>query len=226
MGANGTPANASAPAAASTTTHVDLKAQFPAEGLALLSAEETGILQAKLDLLTGDPKALAERVAAIKKWMYERLADLAELQAKKEKIARFKFEKAQMKFEEKVGKQFDRVLMTKKEKEQEREDMRRRSFFKPKVLVSFVAEADTAKNVLVLKNNGEQRNVSVMAKTIITIQEADGDLRVGTLGEFKSGDRVFGLVRRDPQDPQQLVGLVLVKLYGSEIAGAVPGPGY
>lgn len=222
----GTNAGATSSSSGAVATPVDLSAWFTSEQLALLSVDEQKILVDKLNALASDPVAFKKKVEAIRSWMDERLIDLKK---KAEREARH-----DEKFENKLDKEFARLMREKKDalehalRMQEKEErMKRmeakralaqaRRFSKPKVLQGWVASVDAANGVIVLKKEGAQAKVLINAKTVFAVVEDDG-ARTGTLADFQAGDRIFGLVRRNPND-HSLVGVVLVKMPAQERGG-------
>ncbi|GEM_PF-6291457 len=225
-GSTPTSADASSSSSGAISTPVDLSAWFTAEQLSLLSVDEQKVLADKLNGLASDPVVFKKKVEALRSWMDERLV---ELKKKAEREARH-----DEKFEAKLDKEFAKLMREKKEaaqrarRMQEKEErMKRmeakralaqtRRFSKPKVLQAWVASVDAANGVILLKREGAQAKVLVNAKTVLTVIEDDG-ARTGTLADFQAGDRIFGLVRRNPND-HSLIGVVLVKMPAHQRGG-------
>jgi hypothetical protein len=232
-------ANASAETSGSISTPVDLSAWFSAEGLALLSLEEQKTLADKLNALASDPVAFKKKVGQLREWLGERLEEQKD---KMENQAQWEA-KQKAKFEAKVDAQFARHMREKKDameqarRMQEKEERlrqekiermkrmeakrarmeaaRARRAAKPKVLQAWVASVDAVNGVIVLKKEGSQAKVLVTAKTVLAVIEDDG-ARAGTLADFQAGDRIFGLVRRNPNN-HSLVGVVLVKMQARDV---------
>lgn len=207
----------------SISTPVDLSAWFSANQLALLSLEEQKTLADKLNALASDPVAFKKKVKQLREWLSERLEEQKE---KMENQAQWEA-KQKAKFEAKVDAQFAKLMREKKDAmerarrmEEKNERIKRmeakralnqaRRFSKPKVFQAHVASVDTVNGVIVLKKHGAQAKVLVTAKTVLVVIEDDG-ARVGTLADFQAGDRIFGLVRRNPNN-HALIGVVVVKM--------------
>lgn len=205
----------------SASVEFNLSTYFSVEQLSLLSLEEQATLTAKLSALSGD--VLEKKVKEIQEWLNKRLEEQKE---KMENQAQWEA-KQKAKFEAKVDAQFAKLMREKKdamerarrmqEKEErikimkaKRAEAQARRFSKPKVLQAWVASVDTVNGVILLKKHGAQAKVLVTAKTVLAVIEDDG-ARAGTLADFQTGDRIFGLVRRNPND-HSLVGVVLVKM--------------
>lgn len=223
---SGTSADASASTSGSISTPVALADWFTSAQLSLLSVEEQKTLADKLNALAGDPVAFKKKVEQVSEWLSERLEEQKD---KMENQAQWEA-KQKAKFEAKVDSQFAKLMREKKDamerarRMQEKEERIKRMeakrarldaarahrFSKPKVFQAFVASVDTVNGVIVLKKNGAQAKVLVTAKTVLAVVEDDG-ARVGTLADFQAGDRIFGLVRRNPND-HSLVGVVIVKM--------------
>lgn len=213
------------------STPVDLSAWFGANQLALLSLEEQKTLADKLNALASDPAAFKKKVDQIREWLSERLEEQKE---KMENQAQWEA-KQKAKFEAKVDAQFARLMREKKdamerarrmqekeermkrmeEKRERMEAARARRLAKPKVLQAYVASVDTGNGVIVLKKHGAQAKVLVTAKTVLAVVEDDG-ARIATLADFQAGDRIFGFVRRNPNN-HSLIGVVLVKMQAHDI---------
>lgn len=224
--ANQPPADPAGSNSGTIATPVSLSDWFTSEQLALLSVEEQKTLADKLNALAGDPAVFKKKVAQISEWLNERLEEQKE---KMENQAQWEA-KQKAKFEAKVDAQFEKLMREKKEaaekarrmqekaerlkrleaKKARMEAERARRLAKPKVLNAWVASVDAANGVILLKKEGAQAKVLVNAKTVLVVMEDDG-ARVGTLADFQAGDRLFGLVRRNPND-HSLVGVVLVKM--------------
>lgn len=220
------PADASASSSGSISTPVALADWFTSAQLSLLSLEEQKTLADKLNALAGDPVAFKKKVEKLREWLGERLEEQKD---KMENQAQWEA-KQKAKFEAKVDSQFAKLMREKKDamerarRMQEKDERIKRMeakrarleaarahrFSKPKVFQAFVASVDTVNGVIVLKKNGAQAKVLVTAKTVLAVIEDDG-ARVGTLADFQAGDRIFGLVRRNPND-HSLVGVVVVKM--------------
>lgn len=206
---------------AAISTPVDLSAWFSAEQLAFFSVEDQKVLADKLNSLASDPAAFKKKVDKIQEWLSARLR---EKEKKMENQPRWE-EKLKAKFEMKVDAQFEKLMLEKKElmerartermkrmeeKRARMEAARARRLAKPKVLQAWINSVDGANGVILLKKNGVQAKVFVTAKTVLVVVEDDG-ARGAVLADFQAGDRIFGLVRRNP-DNHSLVGLVLVKM--------------
>lgn len=213
--------NAEVSGYAAISTPVDLSAWFSAEGLAFLSVDDQKILADKLNALAPDPAAFKKKVDKIQEWLNARLRE----QNKKMQNEEAWESKLKVKFEMKVDAQFEKLMLDKKaamerareermkkmqEKRARMEAARARRLAQPKILQAWIDSVDSANGVILLKKNGAQAKVLVNAKTVIVVIEDDG-AKVGSLADFQAGDRIFGLVRRNPND-QSLVGVVLVKM--------------
>lgn len=220
------PADTSASNSGSISTPVALADWFTSAQLSLLSVEEQKTLADKLNALASDPVAFKKKVEKLREWLSERLKEQKD---KMENQAQWEA-KQKAKFEAKVDSQFAKLMREKKEamerarrmeeknerikrmkaKKARLEAARAHRFSKPKVFQAHVASVDTVNGVIVLKKNGAQAKVLVTAKTVLAVIEDDG-ARVGTLADFQAGDRIFGLVRRNPNN-HALIGVVVVKM--------------